>query len=236
MTQKKNEINLIKKYFSIIWKILYQLLIVLCVLLVLIIVMQRVTNSNKSIKGLRLFRVISGSMVPQYDVGQVVICKDVDVSELKIGDTIVYRGNIGEFEGKIIMHNVVSIKTEENGETIIVTQGLYNTVGDPEIKSGQIYGKVVAKTQLLTLLYDLSNNIFTFFVIIVILVLNIFISWKKPEDIKRVFEEDNDDVEANIDHSQEDDNNDDYDDNDNDDNNDDNDVESDIDDNDNEDE
>ena len=153
--------------------------------------MQRVTNSNNAVGGVRLFRVISGSMVPQYDVGQVVICKNVDVSELKEGDTIVYIGNTGEYNGKIIMHNIVSIRTDENGKIIITTQGIYNTVGDPEITEEQIYGKVIAKARILTILDDLSNNIYTFFVIIIVLVLNVFISWRKPFDEKEVLEDEN---------------------------------------------
>lgn len=182
MAEKKINIKLIKKILSILWKIFYQLFILVCIGLILIIFMQRITNSSDSINGYRLFRVISGSMVPQYDIGQVVVCKDIEVSNIKVGDTIVYRGDTGEFDGKIIMHNVVSIKTDEKGNTIVVTQGLYNTVGDPEISESQIYGKVVAKAQILTWLYDLSNNAYTFFIIIVILVLNVFISWKKPNN------------------------------------------------------
>lgn len=222
----ENNIKLIKKILNILWKIFYQIFIIICIALILIIVLQRVTNSNRSVKGLRLFRVISGSMVPQYDVGQIVICKDIDISDLKIGDTVVYRGDTGEFDGKIIMHNVVEIKDDENGKKIIITQGLYNTVGDPEISEEQIYGKVVAKTHILTILYDLSNNIYTFFIIIFILVLNIFLSWKKPkidklsidanneENIEEI--EEYEDEEDDEDYDDEDDENDDEDDDEND--------------------
>ena len=180
-----------KRIFNLIWKIIYYFIIIICILLILVIFMQRATNNNKAVGGLRLFRVISGSMVPQYDVGQVVICKNVDVSELKEGDTIVYIGNTGEYNGKIIMHNIVSIRTDENGKMIITTQGIYNTVGDPEITEEQIYGKVIAKARILTILDDLSNNIYTFFVIIIVLVLNVFISWRKPFDEKEVLEDEN---------------------------------------------
>ena len=180
-----------KRIFNLIWKIIYYFIIIICILLILVIFMQRATNNNKAVGGLRLFRVISGSMVPQYDVGQVVICKNVDVLELKEGDTIVYIGNTGEYNGKIIMHNIVSIRTDENGKMIITTQGIYNTVGDPEITEEQIYGKVIAKARILTILDDLSNNIYTFFVIIIVLVLNVFISWRKPFDEKEVLEDEN---------------------------------------------
>ena len=189
MIEKDDKKLRTKRILSIIWKIFYQIVIIICIALILIIVMQRITDSNESIKGLRLFRVISGSMVPQYDVGEVVICKDIEISELKVGDTIVYRGNTGEFDGKIIMHNVVSIKKDDKGNTIIVTQGLYNTVGDPEIMEKQIYGRVVAKAKILTVLYDLSNNIYTFFIILMILVLNVFISWKMPKERRLTIEE-----------------------------------------------
>ena len=47
--------------------------------------MQKVSDSNKSIAGYRIFRVITGSMEPEYEVGEVVISKEVDPKNIKIG-------------------------------------------------------------------------------------------------------------------------------------------------------
>ena len=68
----------VRKIIKIVFQIIYQILVIFCVILTAIIILQRVTSSNKSIAGYRIFRVISGSMEPEYDVGEVVISKEID--------------------------------------------------------------------------------------------------------------------------------------------------------------
>ena len=178
--------NIFKKAIKLVFKILYQILIVLCFILILIIVLQKVTNSNGSIAGYRIFRVITGSMIPQYDVGEVVISKEINPNKIKVGDDIVYMGTYGEYNGKIIMHEVVRIDKDENGNnTNFHAKGLNaNSIEDPQIKADQIYGVVKLKSGVLTFLYNLATNIYTAFVIITILAFNVFVSFSLPEKIK----------------------------------------------------
>lgn len=168
-----------EKVVKIVSKILYQILIIVCVLVAAVIVLQKVSNSNKSIAGYRIFRVITGSMEPEYGVGEVVISKEVDPKSIKVGDDIVYLGSYGEYSGKIIMHEVVAIDTDENGNFNFHAKGLHSSsVEDPQIKESQIYGVVKFKSGILTVLYKLATNIYSLFVIISILVLNVFISFR----------------------------------------------------------
>ena len=171
--------NIAKKIIKIVLTILYQILIIMCVILTIIIVFQKITNSNRSIGGYRIFRVITGSMEPEYDIGQVVISKEVDVKNIKVGDDIVYLGKYGEYNGKIIMHSVVAIDKDENGNLNFHAKGLHSSsVEDPQIKSNQIYGVVRFKSKILTILYELATSIYSSFIIITVLVLNVFISFK----------------------------------------------------------
>ena len=168
-----------EKVVKVVSKILYQILVVVCLVVAAVIILQKVTDSNKSIAGYRIFRVITGSMEPEYEVGEVVISKEVDPKSIKVGDDIVYLGNYGEYKGKIIMHSVVSIDTDENGNLNFHAKGLRSTsVEDPKIKANQIYGVVKFKSGILTVLYKLATNIYSLFVIITILVLNVFISFR----------------------------------------------------------
>lgn len=168
-----------EKVVKIVSKILYQILIIVCVLIAAVIILQKVSNSNKSIAGYRIFRVITGSMEPEYDVGEVVISKEVDPKSIKVGDDIVYLGSYGEYSGKIIMHEVVAIDTDENGNLNFHAKGLHSSsVEDPQIKESQIHGVVKFKSGILTVLYKLATNIYSLFVIISILVLNVFISFR----------------------------------------------------------
>lgn len=177
-TRSKGDIA--KKIIKIVSKILYQLLIIMCLILTIIIVMQKVTNSNRTILGYRIFRVITGSMEPEYDIGQVVICKEVEPNEINVGNDIVYLGTYGEYSGKIIMHEVVGIDQDENGNNVnFHAKGLHSaSVEDPQIKANQIFGVVKFKSGILTLMYNLATSIYSSFIIITILVLNVFISFK----------------------------------------------------------
>lgn len=197
--------NIAKKILKIVLKILYQMLIILCVILTIIIIMQKVSNSNKTILGYRIFRVITGSMEPEYDVGVVVLCKEVPINDIKVGDDIVYIGTYGDYNGKIIMHDVVGIDKDENNNNInFHAKGLHNaSIEDPQIKPNQIFGVVKFQSAILTKLYELATSIYSAFIIITILVLNVFISFKadgknklqKLEEYYEEIEEDDDSEE-----------------------------------------
>ena len=210
--------NIFKKAIKLVFKILYQILIVLCFILILIIVLQKVTNSNGSIAGYRIFRVITGSMIPQYDVGEVVISKEINPNKIKVGDDIVYMGTYGEYNGKIIMHEVIGIDKDEKGNNLnFHAKGLNaNSIEDPQIKADQIYGVVKLKSEVLKFLYNLATNIYTAFVIITILAFNVFVSFSLPEKIKnkqlKEASEELEDEEDDDEYDDEEDENDEYDD------------------------
>lgn len=168
-----------EKVVKIVSKIAYQILVVLCLLVAAIIIFQKISDSNKSIAGYRIFRVITGSMEPEYDVGEVVVSKEIDPKSIKVGDDIVYLGTYGEYNGKIIMHSVIAIDTDQNGNLNFHAKGLHSSsVEDPQIKASQIYGVVIFKSKILTVLFKLATNIYSLFIIISVLVLNVFISFR----------------------------------------------------------
>ena len=174
---KFSKIDILKKVLNILFKIMYDVLICFCILLIIVVVWQRVTDSNKSIYGYRLFRIISGSMVPEYNIDEIVVCKDIDTKTLEIGDIIVYRGRVGELNNKLVMHEIIGI-TEKNNELIFSVKGIQNLTGDPNVSSSQILGKVIYKSQILTYVYSLATSVYSSFIIIMILVINVFISFR----------------------------------------------------------
>ena len=178
MEKKKfSKLNIAKKILSIVAKLLYDFLILFCVLLIVIVAWQRVTDSNKSVYGYRLFRIISGSMVPDYNIDEIVVCKDIDVNDIKVGDVVVYRGRIGELNDKLIMHKVVDIDREDHG-LIFHVKGIQNTASDPNVQSGQIVGKVIFKSQALTNVYALATSLYSSFIIVIVLVINVFLAFR----------------------------------------------------------
>ena len=181
----KRRVN-VKNIIKILLIILYQILVVMALILTMVIVLQRVSASNQSIGGYRIFRVVTGSMEPEYEVGEVVICKETDAKDIKIGDDIVYLGRNGEYAGKIIMHNVIGIDKDENGKLTFHARGLHSSsVEDPQIAEEQIYGVVKYTSKILTIMYDLATNIYSIFIIIIILALNVFIAFNTPKKTKK---------------------------------------------------
>lgn len=204
----KSKNIVVKKVIKIVLKILYQILVIICLIVAAVIILQKVTASNKSIAGYRIFRVITGSMEPEYDIGQVVISKEVDPNSIKVGDDIVYLGTYGEYSGKIIMHSVVGIDKDANGNLNFHAKGLHSSsVEDPQIKDSQIYGVVKFKSKILTILYKLATNIYSLFVIVLVLALNVFIAFRKSgeEDVKQLDEVTNTEYEEDQEEFEDDD-------------------------------
>ena len=174
--------NIAKKILKVLPKFLYDLLIIFCVLLTIVIVLQRITDSNQSFYGIRIFSVASGSMVPQFGIGEVVICQDVNPKDIEEGDVIVYRGNIGDLQNRLVMHEVIGIDTDENGYRTFHVKGIQNTAGDPDVKENQVLGKVIIKSLILSILYALATSTYASFIIIVILVINVFLAFKPSKE------------------------------------------------------
>ncbi len=93
-------------------------------------------------------------MKPAYEVGDVIIVREVDPMTLKVGDVCTYNGTTGEFAGKIVTHRVIKAPFKENGAYYIQTRGDANVVEDPKISVGDVMGKVETKIGILRVLYN----------------------------------------------------------------------------------
>lgn len=156
-----------KKLKQIIQIVLALILIVL----VAFAVVQKTSNNEKGIFGTKIFTVISWSMVPVYDIGDVLIVKEVTPDEIKVDDDIVYKGEKGSLKNKTITHRVVSIEHQEDGNYKIITKGVANRSQDPAISQRQIYGKVIGHISIVNfILKFIFNGYFLVFIPVVILI------------------------------------------------------------------
>jgi len=154
-------INLIKKILSMILYIL--LIIVLCV-----VIIQKFSNNNLSFFGYRIFRVASGSMVPEYKVNDILLVKDTAAKDIRVGDNISYTKEINEETYSIITHKVIAIDENFKNELDFHTKGIANTLEDPIVKEEQIYGVVVRKLYLLSVINRLINTVYGFILLVII--------------------------------------------------------------------
>ena len=154
------------KVVKLIGNILYTLMFLIVVLMLVIVIMQRTTNNSLTLGGFRMFSVATGSMVPVYNVGDILISKEIDAEDIKVGDDLVYQGKQGTFAGKVVTHRVNSIEKLEDGNYKIITQGVANNAADPEIDQTQVYGKIICKLHILSFLGKLVRNVYMFYFLI----------------------------------------------------------------------
>lgn len=143
-------------------------------LLLFVIIVQRFSNNALSVGGFRIFTVVSGSMVPEYEIGDILLSKRVSVDNINVGDNVTYKGNTSNLKDLIITHKVVKKEVRDN-TTYFVTKGTANIIADPEITYSQIYGKVIYKTAILSIFGKVMNNKFVYYITFMIIALIISI-------------------------------------------------------------
>ena len=169
-TQKNTENitrkNIGKKVAStplkIIWNIIVKIFMVIIVFISIIIIVQKVTNNQESFLGFRIFRVQTGSMIPKYQIGDVILVKETEPDQIKIGDDVTYQGKTGQMKGLLVTHRVIDIE-EVDEKRVFHTKGIANNLEDPVIGEDQINGVVQTKMYVLSWICVLLNNKYVFY-------------------------------------------------------------------------
>jgi len=137
--KRRNKEIKIKKCISII---MYLLLIPIMIYNLSLIYGSIVNpNETPSFFGIKTYVIISGSMEPNLNIGDIVIARSIEnqEEEIKVGDIISYRKG-----HSVITHRIVDIKKDENGILRITAKGDNNNVKDSEdILINNIEGKVI---------------------------------------------------------------------------------------------
>ena len=123
--------------------------IVLCLLLLPILIVNVTlivksyinTDEVPSIGGISPLIVLTDSMLPEISSGDLIITKQIDPADVKVGDVISFFDPAGN-GSSVVTHRVIEIVTE-NGETKWRTRGDNNNTEDSEISVGLIKGEVI---------------------------------------------------------------------------------------------
>ncbi|MEM2427028.1 MAG: signal peptidase I [Candidatus Hadarchaeales archaeon] len=96
--------------------------------------------ASTGLLGLRVTTVLSGSMSPSLEVGDVAVVREVSPSSVRPGDVIQFaRG------GEAVIHRVVEVR-QEGGSWSFITKGDANSSPDPTpVSSSQLMGKVIMR-------------------------------------------------------------------------------------------
>ena len=156
-----------KKHFGKIKIILNILISIMVISFLLVVCLQRFSNNEISFFNFRMFTVASGSMAPQYNVGDILIAKETKPEDVKVGDSVTYLGTHGSFANKVVTHEVTSIE-KKNGEYIFHTKGIANLVEDPPVYEEQLYGVIVYRPIILSFVYKIVSTKFGLFLFVII--------------------------------------------------------------------
>ncbi len=136
LSQKIKKKNLRKKAKNIVICI-----IVLPLLLYNIsLVVQAIVDSSEtpSFFGIKTYVVISGSMEPEIQIGDIVVAKNAKNENLNVGDIICFR------QGQSVVTHRISQKNEEGDDINYKTKGDNNNAEDTgTITKREIEGKVI---------------------------------------------------------------------------------------------
>lgn len=167
---------MIKKVFKIIKSIVNVIIVLLVMSFLLIVCLQRFSNNKISFFDYRIFTVVTGSMEPKYKIGDILIAKERDPSEIKVGDAISYLASRDEISGNIVTHEVVNITKDEDGHYLFHSKGLVNLIEDPVVHEEQLYGVVIYKTKILSFIKKIVSTDIGMILFVIIPILYIIIS------------------------------------------------------------
>ncbi|MBH0164250.1 signal peptidase I [Fictibacillus sp. 7GRE50] len=128
---------MVKKALSILGSVLFGLLITLVGFSVYLTISAKANpNEIPSVLGFKPLTVLSNSMYPELEAGDMIFARELDPTEVKRGNVITFKEN----DGRIVTHRVVKVISEK-GETTFQTKGDNNNVVDQElVSSSQLLG------------------------------------------------------------------------------------------------
>ncbi len=185
--------NMNSKLIKIVINIIKAITTFFIVCIFSIVFLQRVSNNGITLGGFSIYTVVTESMVPKYNVYDMILVKTIDTKDIKVYDDIVYKGEVDDFAGKIVTHRVEKIDTKDN-KLIFTTKGINNDLEDPLVNEDQVLGKVEHKFILLSLISKVVNNNYGFYFLIfvpltIIIFLEVMSIIEEKKEIKRLEDE-----------------------------------------------
>lgn len=132
---------------------------ILCLILIFFILLNIFSMNNKSLFGFRIYRVISGSMQPALQIGDVIIVKKSNNYSER--DIITYSNGL-----TTITHRIIAINNDE-----VITKGDANEVNDKPINKEQIVGKFFFRISNFSLFSIILSKNVIYLIMIFLLVL-----------------------------------------------------------------
>lgn len=133
-----------KKIFSRIMTVLSVALFIFGVV-VFVSVLNASAGKVPSVFGFSVLQVKTGSMLPEYEIGTIVITKSVEANELQVGDVVSFYSLDKDISGEVNTHRIVNIEYGgDDNAPYFTTKGDNNSQVDKQkVWPAQLVGKVV---------------------------------------------------------------------------------------------
>ncbi|EGT3607074.1 signal peptidase I [Clostridium perfringens] len=133
----------------------YAFLIIFIAFLILGFIANK-SECGVSIGGYRVYDILTGSMSPTINPGNLVVVKEISPNEVKINDVITFKSDI---TNNVTTHRAIKI-INNNGEIKFITKGDANNTQDPiPLSERLLIGKVIFQIPYLGgILRSLQNN------------------------------------------------------------------------------
>lgn len=174
--RRKRAENILKRKINIL---IYIILIPILIYNISLIIQAVIkTSETPNFLGIKTYVIISGSMEPNLQIGDIVIVKKVAQNELKQGDIISYR------QGQSVITHRIAEVIDKEGEVKYKTKGDNNNAEDSGIISYEmIEGKVVKHISQIGKIAIILQKKGT--IIFIILILYIYILYSSSIKKKR---------------------------------------------------
>ena len=141
---------------------------------VITFLLTRFTGGTPSLFGYTLQRVSSGSMVPELEVGDVILSRNLREGDaLNEGDIITFDGS-DQFGEVNVTHRVIVVPHDENGVVMLQTKGDANDIADNPIEFSRVKSIVLKKLSFLRTIYDMFLSPWGLIIFIALLLLVFF--------------------------------------------------------------
>lgn len=146
----------------------------------IVLISQSIITPDKtpSFFGIKTYVIVSGSMQPELDIGDMGVVKEMNDSELNVGDIISYRNG-----QSIITHRIHKIYYK-GGQKNYITKGDYNNIEDSIILTiDSIEGKVINKLSGIGNIALFLQSKYSIIAIVIIFFLYLLSTKNKKEDL-----------------------------------------------------
>lgn len=130
----------VKKALKIISNIIFYLLLAFMIYISFVVINASRKEEQPEVFGYKFYVVLTGSMQPDINPGDLIIIKTINSEDIKIGDVITFKNDI---TNSVITHRVKDI-LNNNNELKFITQGDANNIEDKNpVNDELVQGRLV---------------------------------------------------------------------------------------------